>query len=228
MPFPRLIAFCGERKSGRTIATNFMTENYGYEEYALTGILHALCGALFLEDVDNFIKPELKTKTLSTYNATPEAMLKCIGNNLFRQDIHKHLPNLNIKHGDFWLHRLKKWLADQPLDSKIIISGVHFSNEADFIKTQGGIVAYISDNNEHITEVETNIAEEINYSVIIPNVGTKDEFFANIELILDRPTPKDHCETQGYVDHILSAQAIRELEICPDSPRYKIQQHKVI
>lgn len=124
---------------------------------------------------------EIKEKIDPRYGLTPREILQGIGEKM--RDIYP----------DIWVDTVF-YTTIPELEaegySKFVVSDIRYPNEADKIKKEGGHVVRIdrkaggvSVGKEHSSE--TAMLGYTNYDAIVENNGTLDEFFANIETLVE-------------------------------------------
>lgn len=143
MVTPKLIGIYGHAGVGKDTAANFLCRNFQntYAE-AFAKPLKNVCAEAFGIPVLNFYgPPEVKEEKNTFWNLSPREIAQYIGSEMFRAG-----------QEDFWIKRLEMRLeglyipedeGEYTAEDTVIITDVRFTNEAQFIKKNGGVLLHI-------------------------------------------------------------------------------------
>lgn len=185
----RLIGLSGVARSGKdTVGAHLIAQHYHH--YAFADPIRKAAAAMFGLPLSVFegTNPH-RDEIIPFWGYSPRQMLQLIGTeggrNLFRQDI--------------WIRRAEQeyinlqdsiaQLASEtfgPLPAGMVITDVRFDNEAEWIRSEGGLVLRVerpgvSAANDHVSEKGVD-PDLIN--AVIPNHGTLDDLYMITDLIL--------------------------------------------
>lgn len=185
---PLLIGLTGFAAHGKsTVASIFKV--YGFKEYALAEPLKRACMEIFGFTEDQ-VFGEGKYAIDKFWNITPREALQKIGTELFRDQLKKLMPNLDL--GEFnivWIRKMEKYIqetiAKNPYAS-IIISDVRNIDEAKAIKKLGGYIIRVHNPRIKMGEEFRNHASEqmidkIRFEGIIINDGSRIDLFRDVD-----------------------------------------------
>ena len=182
---PLLIGIIGKKGSGKDTFADHLTRKYKFKKMAFADPLKSICSILF-----NFKKDQLygdkKEEVDSTWGITPRSALQFVGTDLFRDQMHKLIPGIDL---NIWLEnmsvRLKDYYNTSHIEKRfVVVSDVRFQNEVDLIKDKGGYVIKLERpsllkgnecNDTHRSESEMDNIQ--NYDEIIVNDGTKRDLY---------------------------------------------------
>ena len=174
-----IIGLMGLKKSGKTLAANYLVSNYNFVERAFADCLKKAIQEIFLLTDDQvFGTQEQKEECDSRwFNCSPRQILQFVGTDLLRNNLNLIMPEIGK---NVFVHHMRIWCQDQFKDSKfrLVIPDVRFQNEVDFIHELGGIVIKInrfdSSLDTHASENELLNIENFDYQ--INNNTTIEEF----------------------------------------------------
>ena len=138
--YPRLIGICGHAGSGKDSAAEAIISSFSYRRYAFADAVKETAAAAFGISVEQFNRRNLKETPLPYWKKSPREIAQFVGTELFRDAIQKLLPDVGT---DFWIRRLEMQLfLDFPSLSevKVVIPDVRFTNEAEWIVANGGVI----------------------------------------------------------------------------------------
>lgn len=125
-----IIGFMGKKGVGKTTAANFLVSNHGYQKMSFAAKLKDLSRALFpFSDTD--LNGQNKEKMFGKYDWTPREFMERFGEFMRYWD------------KDYWLNGVRSIVQFNP-NRDIVIDDVRYVNEADFIKSVGGILIRIN------------------------------------------------------------------------------------
>lgn len=166
-----IIGLVGKAGSGKDTVAEYIRVNYGFKKLSFASKLKDAVAVIFgwdrskLEGISKEDRewreiPDPYWSKILGYNITPRTALRYIGTDMFREF------NSNI-----WLDSCFK---DIDLEQNYVITDCRFPNEADRIKSMGGILIKIKRNNiisnsehaseKHIDSIDVNYVINNNYS----------------------------------------------------------------
>lgn len=158
-----IVGLTGKKQSGKSTAAAYLCAHHDFEEKMFAAPLKEMAAIVLDTDPKYFQGSEAqKNEPIPYWNVTGREFLQRVGTELFRNELPKHLPQLE----GFWLKRLEKNLREAAPGSRIVVSDVRFQDEANMIRRLGGkivgiIVPYKEDSYEHVDihESENQIIE---------------------------------------------------------------------
>jgi len=169
-PFPRLIGFAGKARSGKDTAGAYLVDNYNFLRYSFAQPLKDATKIMF-GLTDEQIKD--KERAAEPWGMSPRDLYQRVGTDIAR-DI-----DVNV-----WVKGADIFMRENP-GSSIVVTDVRFSNEAFWIRSQGGIVVYLQsdtrgiyENGEHSSE---NGMKGDDVDIIIQNDGTINALHEKLE-----------------------------------------------
>lgn len=140
-----IVGITGKARSGKDTAAQFFINSLGYEPYSFADPLKRACSEMFGVPLDHFYDDNLKDKLNTFWGFSPRRMAQLLGTEggrkLFRDDI--------------WIKRAQ--LVCDRQQKNIVIPDVRFENEADFVRSKGGIMIHIE--RESPVSVESHESE---------------------------------------------------------------------
>lgn len=189
-----LIGFAGKARSGKDTAAKYLVEKYGFNQIALADpvkqgsynlnpwiyVSFNEYRVLKLAEIeDEFYGDFVKLQVLINFLGVEKA--KTIRE--VREFYQKYGTDAgrNIHGETCWLN-----LAKKALTGKDVISDIRFSNEAEFIRDNGGVVVNLARSsaetvNQHVSEV--GLCSEY-YDYYIDNNGTIEDLYLELDKII--------------------------------------------
>ena len=171
---PKLIGFLGVRRSGKSEAAIYLTDNFKYTRTRVAQPLKdmLLAAGLTQEEVDGSLKEE-PCELLS--GKSPRHAMQTLGTEWGRELIGP----------DFWLNA---WLRRVETSKLVVVDDIRFPNEAEALKERGGVLVRIT---RPGTVVDNHISEQALASLeadfTIANDGTLRQFRDRLDdLVLGR------------------------------------------
>lgn len=180
---PRLIGLCGKKRSGKDTITNYLCDNYQYNNKKIATDLKILIKLLFGLS-DSQLETDEKDIIDKNWNITPRKIMQFFGTEIMQIEIQRLLPNINK---NFWIKSfIKKNLKDK--ENYIVISDLRFIHEYKELEKENIFVIRVERNknmniDEHISEKEYL---DIPADIVIQNNGTIEELYKNIEFIMTK------------------------------------------
>jgi len=151
----KLVGIHGKAKSGKDSICWYLSQNYKriYKEAFATPLKEA-CAKAFGVPIDFFNDSDMKEMTNDYWGVSPRKMAQYVGTELFRDHIEGLIAD---GRSDFWIRRLTGTLngdltgADEnqgdyvgyESGDTVIITDVRFSNESDWVLSNGGIMIHV-------------------------------------------------------------------------------------
>jgi hypothetical protein len=180
-----IIAFVGFKQVGKTTASQYLIEKYGF-------VKHSFKDALVAEIKEKF--PDLLESILKTYEATGlEGVDYKTVDNLFiyKPPLMRALMQnygTEVRRGDDPDYWVKEWAKNSYGHSEIVCDDVRFLNEADKVKQRGGIIIRLTrpdlpTGGDHKSETE-QLQIEADYTIEC-EAGDYDHLYRELDKIVD-------------------------------------------
>lgn len=177
----KLIALSGKAKCGKDTFARALVEKFSYRQHSFAEPIYRMLNSLpYLEHLRSQMDDKEKESDNGFYGISPRRMLQTLGTEWGRNQINQNL----------WI-----WLMEDKINRKIdvlrhgafVISDLRFTNEAEWVRKQGGLVVRIHRNHElgvsrHVSEDGFPLRAQ---DVRISNDGTIEDFEAQASRIDD-------------------------------------------
>ena len=167
---PVVIGFAGKARSGKDTAGAYLVENYQFLRYSFAQPLKDATKIMF-HLTDKQI--ENKEKAAEPWGRSPRELYQKVGTDIARAID----PNV-------WVKGAEIFKQDNPGRS-IVITDVRFSNEAFWIRSQGGVVVFLESKtrgiHEHTGHSSENGLTGEDVDLIIENDGTIEALYVKLE-----------------------------------------------
>ncbi len=206
-----LIGISGKIGSGKSTASEYLTEYHGYEEYAFALPLKEVAVCLGFEESEVYGTQEDKMKENSFWGVSGRKFMQVFGSEICRDYLPKVLPEMKLNGLTIWArlfeHYLEKTKSES--DQRVVISDVRFKDESDVIKKNGGIVIKLIRPDEKSDEhqSETSI-DKVEQDITLHNNGTQEELFEKLAEIIDMVG--NDFATNRPLNLVLYAKAVNE------------------
>lgn len=198
-----VIGLIGAAGSGKTAVRNILCMNIGaLKPYSFASPLKSMVRVLIeralpnkwhTSPADYLNSPELKNAPLPfLLNETPRRLMQTLGTDWGRDVVH---PDLWVALAAQSVERfLSSTFAGKSPGPKIVFDDVRFQNEADMIRTFGGVIIRVERPNNP-NAIEADHASEHGAGSIVPdmtlvNDGTLEDLVARISVIWPPTAPK--------------------------------------
>ena len=121
---PKIIAVCGLMRSGKDTVSNYLVDQYGYQNVKIADTLKKTLGVLFGFNHDQ-LEGNKKDALDPYWEITPREAMQFFGTEIMQYEIQKLLPNIGRK---FWMSSLLGKLSTDP-DQLYVISDMRFVHE---------------------------------------------------------------------------------------------------
>ena len=169
---PALIGFAGKARSGKDTAGKYLVDNYQFAHYYFAKPLKDGAKAMFNltdEQIEN------KEKVIEPWGRSPRELYQLLGTDVARS-IDKRV----------WIKNAEMFIRKHPGFS-VVITDVRFSNEADWIRSKGGVVIYLDSKTRGITNHTSHSSENglggDDVDVYMENDGTINQLYEKIEAL---------------------------------------------
>ncbi len=138
-----LIGLTGKARSGKDTSANFMVDEHGFNGAAFAAPLKVAASVIFGLPLEHFYEDDLKEVVDSFWNLSPRQMLQKLGTEACRK----------VFSEDIWIRSLENSFQ-QAFDASynLVITDVRFDNEADFIRSKGGVIVHVVSGRESTLE----------------------------------------------------------------------------
>lgn len=177
MSLPKLIGITGKARSGKDTAGKFLIDTYEYYRFAFADPLKKACAEMFGIPLNHFYDDDLKELVNPFWGISPRVMAQKLGTDCGRE----------IFFDDIWIRRAEMELKNHKY---VVITDVRFENEAEFIRSNGGVLIHIQRDgaqqvNAHKSENGVAVADT-DYTVF--NNWSIDKLYESIDVVLDDAT----------------------------------------
>jgi hypothetical protein len=171
------LVFTGKAGSGKDTAANFLKQHYNFKSVAfadpIRAGMRAICG---LED-KHFQHPE-KEVVLPEFGKSPRQMMQTLGTEWGRVSVNQ----------DLWLILAGKKVAEyKEAGYNVVITDVRFENEAEWLRSQGGVLVHVIRPNAGTTPhghaSEAGVKQEAK-DFLIYNTGTLEDLRDKVEYVV--------------------------------------------
>ena len=169
-PFPRLIGFAGKARSGKDTAGAYLVDNYNFLRYSFAQPLKDATKIMF-GLTDEQIKD--KERAAEPWGMSPRDLYQRVGTDIAR--------NIDV---NVWVKGANMFVKKNP-ERSVVVTDVRFSNEAFWIRSQGGLVVFLHSDTRGIFEggghLSENGLEGSDVDIVLQNDGTIEALHAKLE-----------------------------------------------
>lgn len=181
----KLIAFVAGKQSGKTLASQYLCDKYGYIKLSLGDPLKYA-----MKDIFGFTDEQLwgnkKEDIDEFWGISPRYAMQLVGTDFFRDHMKEKVPHIGDRIWVLILERnIKKAMSEGKL---IVVDDLRFINEQMLIKKYDGTImrieraTKIQNNDTHKSELQN---QQIMADYVIENNGTINEFYDKIDIIMN-------------------------------------------
>lgn len=180
-----VVGLAGRIGSGKSTVAAHLVQQHGFTEYTAAQPLKEACCAVFGLTMAQVYDADLKATVHPRWGVTPRRILQAVGTDLFRDQIRRVMPDLQLPAGrGIWAEVLRNRLLDaRARGERVVVSDVRFDDEIDMIRELGGVVLYIDRRQSHDNAASTHASEQLDLDKtddVIVNDGTLQELFAKV------------------------------------------------
>lgn len=132
-----IIGLCGKIGSGKSTACSYLENKYGYTEYEFADPLKEIGRIFHFSEKQLYGTQEEKLQIHPHWGISARTFLQKVGTEVFRQALPKIIPEMRID-GTVWVDLFKLNYTSNPRN--MAVSGVRFQDEAEAIRSLGGII----------------------------------------------------------------------------------------
>jgi len=169
---PAVIGFAGKARSGKDTAGKYLVDNYQFAHYYFAKPLKEGAKLMFNltdEQIEN------KEKVIEPWGKSPRELYQLLGTDVARSIDRK-----------VWIKNAEMFVRKHPGFS-VVITDVRFTNEAEWIRSKGGIVIYLESKTRGINSGTGHSSENgltgDDVDVLIENDGTINALYEKIEAL---------------------------------------------
>lgn len=165
------VAFCGQARSGKSTASDFLVKHHQYKE---------LCFATPLYDIMYY------AQSVCGFPKTKDRFfLQTVGTEYARE-----------RDADVWVKLMRKRIESMPSDSKLIVSDLRFMNEYEELRRQNFVIIKIvrdsavedqtfgNGSRNHKSEMDLDALQDSDFDFVLSNNESIEEFTAKIHNIV--------------------------------------------
>lgn len=182
---PALIGMVGRAGAGKDTAARYLHKRFTTQTLSFAGALKEGCRHIFRFTDDQLYGSDKMTVD-PYWGTTPRAVLQMVGTELFRNTLPTLLAQSNIR-SDIWIQRLNlDIVANQRSGVHTVISDVRFHNEAEFIRSTGGVLIRIT--RPDIATMDHSSENSINALIVDHDIDNNDglrDFYRALETALN-------------------------------------------
>ena len=188
-----LVGLMGQSGHGKDTIGEYLHATYSFETYAFAKPLKDAIRSIFHVPISQLYDPVFKENVDPFWGVSMRQLMQFIGTELFREQMDRLIPDLGK---DIWLKSFLKWRETQrSLDGsypRIVVTDIRFQNEAELIKSLGGIIWRVEraelvptmpeSSSSHVSETELTKIDLDDWE--IKNDGTIDDLFIKTEVAI--------------------------------------------
>lgn len=179
----QLIAFVACKHAGKTLASQYLCEKYGYTKLSLADPIKYAIKEIF-DFTDEQLWGDQKEVVDEYWGVSPRFVMQMVGTDFFRIQLKEKIPRIG---DNIWVMLLSKRITNGLLNSKkIVVDDIRFPNEAEMIHKMGGTLVRIirSNNNNTDHHISEQIGESITTDKILENNGSIEDLYHNIDQLM--------------------------------------------
>jgi hypothetical protein len=181
MNYPKIIAVCGYKRTGKDTVANILCKKYNYINIKIAEDLKHIIKYLFNlseEQVETNIKDQVDER----WGVSPRKIMQYFGTELMQDKLSRLIPNIG---NNFWINRLiDKYIKCYP-DKHFVISDLRFVHEYKCLEQYNPIIVKI-ERKLHELNIDKHSSEndfnKIPVSIILKN----NRCINNLEIEIDK------------------------------------------
>lgn len=130
MYFPRIIAICGSKRSGKDTVADILVRDYGYKKIKIAEHLKSMLQLVFGFDAEQ-LETNKKDEIDPKWGVSPRHLMQYIGTEIMQYDIQKIVPGIGR---NIWIKRLIDTHIDENPKIRYVISDLRFIHEYQKLK----------------------------------------------------------------------------------------------
>lgn len=170
---PKIIGIAGRARSGKDTVANMILSMRGGYSYSFADPLRAMLRAINIDMDDQFWKDN-KEVSIPALGKSPREMLQTLGTDWGRRLVNE----------DIWIIMAMERLMNR--GPGMVIADVRFDNEAQWVRSQGGMVLHLS--NPNVPAVAAHVSENgVTYQLgdsEITNDGSLEDLLVKVKELL--------------------------------------------
>lgn len=174
MPSYPIIGIAGRARVGKDTCADFLVGYLGGYRYGFADPLKRMLIPLGIDMTDPFWT-ENKEKEIPLFGRSVRHMMQTLGTEWGRQ----------LVHPDIWVKLAECVLFER--GERMIISDVRFDNEAEFVRSKGGVILHVT--RDYAPKVEAHASEQgirpSPLDLYVGNHGTIDELYDQLAVLFD-------------------------------------------
>lgn len=189
--FPTLVGVVGRAGHGKDSIGNVLEVGHGFERDAFARPLKDAARVLW-RFTEQQLYGALKERTDPRWGVSPREVLQFLGTEVGREMFPKLMPQIGER---FWLEHFKLRFEDltsrQP-SARVVVCDVRFPNEAQFIRSLGGVIVKVIRPDHNAFQASTaeasksthkseTLMDEILADVVVVNDGSLEDLTRKVE-----------------------------------------------
>lgn len=176
-----LLGIHGKARVGKDTVADYLVQNHGYIRNGLADPLKRAAQHMFFLTDAQRDSDELKEIVIPYWGMSPRQMFQKLGTEGGRM----------VFGDDLWLKRWTYHYNTYKDHTNYVVSDIRFSNEADYVRSLGGIIIHVTrdsargmlvgDTVKHASEATLPVGE---HDFEIVNSGTKKELYAKLDNVV--------------------------------------------
>jgi hypothetical protein len=190
---PYLIGINGEIGCGKTTAVDYLSANYGFNEYMFAEPLKRIAVLLGFKEKEVFGTQEEQLAINEFWGISGRRFLQVFGSEVCRDFVPKALNDMNFNGLTLWVRLFEKYYMENN-NTAVAVSDVRFEDESNTVKRLGGYVVRIersagSDTDSKVNDqVDQHVSEtqkdKIKPQIIIRNNGSITDLYKKLDQLV--------------------------------------------
>lgn len=173
----KIIGIAGKARSGKDTIANYLWREYGFTRLAFADPVKLAAQQMFGLSHDQTWEDSYKEVEIPFWGMSPRRMFQLLGTEAGR----------NVFGHDLWIKRLAYSMSILPADD-IVVPDVRFNDEADFIRSQGGLVVHLERPDgkaiEHASHASEAGVERKAEDWTLFNQGTLGDLYSGVDQLM--------------------------------------------